>query len=181
MPLFVVEDGTALSDSNSYGALDEANSYHEARGNWTWLELSPNKKQESLVLATDYLDGRFGPWYVGYLATEEQALGWPRIYTGITSWDYINGSGIIPRELKYACFEYAFRASQSPLAPDPVISDTGVPTVVTMEKVGEIQREYQTLNFQGGNSIQLIRPYPSADFYMQGLLRAGYGNGRVIR
>jgi len=175
---FKVEDGHAFDDSNSYGAVADADAYHLDRGNADWAALTPDQKQNRLVKATDYLDQRYGGRFIGERATEDQALEWPRKCTGSTSidWDTDTKLGSIPRKLQYACFEYAVRATER-LAPDPVVTESGVSTVLIKEKMGPIESEYAPV---GGDTaqIQILRSYPGADMYLRGLVRP---SGGVIR
>lgn len=170
---FKVEDGSGFVDSNSYGAVADADAYFVLRGNGEWAALTTDQKQVALVKATDYIDQRFGGRFVGDPMTDEQALAWPRDNTGRNEWD----ESIIPTKLQYACFEYADRARLAPLAPDLVYGTSGVATIQTKEKVGPIERTFAAV---GGDSASqtLLRPYPAADMYLRGLV---YSTGGVYR
>ncbi len=176
---FKVEDGSAFTDSNSYGAVAAADSYFLDRGIASWGLLTNTVKQNNLIKATDYLDQRNGSRFIGVKATDEQALAWPRNYTGNSDWDWdaTEEEGVIPTKLQYACFEYALRANDGPLAPDIDYDDSGVAKTVTKEKVGPIEREFRTVGGNGGVQT-LIRPYPGADMYLIGLVVT---TARVIR
>lgn len=169
---FVVEDGTGLATANSYGAVADADAYFSDRGNGQWAALTSTQKQGNLVQATDYIDAFYGAWFIGTETTTTQALEWPR--TGAEGF----ASNEIPSDLKKATYEYAYRASKAPLMPDPIVPGSGVPTVTTYERVGEIERRYAQV---AGSQTLMSRPYPAADLLLQDLLRPGYGGDRVIR
>jgi hypothetical protein len=69
----VIEDGSGISNANSYGSIAGARSYALDRG----ITLSSDDAVVTgqLVNATDYLEGLR---YVGLRKTNAQALSWPR-------------------------------------------------------------------------------------------------------
>lgn len=73
----IVEDGTGLTDSNSYVSVVFADDYFSARGISGWTELSAEKKEQALIRATEYIDNVFQ--WCGKKATPEQALRFPRV------------------------------------------------------------------------------------------------------
>lgn len=161
----IVEDGTGVTGANSYGAVLDADAYFDDRGNGAWDALSNLAKEQSLVKATDYIEQRFGGRFIGEMTESDQALAWPRTNASEFADDEI------PLKLKYACYEYAYRASQAPLAPDLVIDDSGFQKTVTDEKVGPIEIQYETVGSRlYGPKIYLLRPYPGADMYLRGLV-----------
>ena len=170
---FVVEDGSIVVDANSYASVAAADSYHSDRGNVAWGSLDTTGKQQALVKATDYIDQRFGGRFLGYRIELNQSLSWPRVCT-------IYERDEIPIKLKYAAFEYALRASAKPLAPDILISDSGVVMMTTRMKAGPVEQAFAP---SGGSSlastVYLLRPYPAADMYLRDLVAPG-GN-QVIR
>lgn len=77
----IVENGTGLTNANSYTSLEEANAYlFNLQANkdvaLVWDPLSDDEKRAALISATMYLDIRYR-WY-GSLWTESQSLHWPR-------------------------------------------------------------------------------------------------------
>jgi len=172
MPL-IVEDGTGKPDANSYGSVADADAYFADRGNGQWAALTTGVKEGSLVQATDYIDAYYGDRFIGTKSTIEQALEWPRV--DAEGYDEFT----IPSDLKKATYEYSYRASKGPLMPDPVYGASGFQTVTTMEKVGEIQREYAQAGGSSGST--LFRPYPAADILLKNLLEPYAGGNRVIR
>jgi hypothetical protein len=170
---FTVEDGTGLDDSNSYASVAEFDAYFTDRANSAALALSDATVQACLIKATDYIDQRFGARFIGTAVYEEQALAWPRDNTGIDMFDFDEETeeGVIPVKLKYACIEYALRANDAPLAPDPTISESGVAMVTTMQKAGPVEQRFATAaGSSNAASVNLLRPYPGADMYLRDLL-----------
>jgi len=101
----VVEDGSGLTNSNSYASVAEGNAYHEAHTYaTTWTGAATATKEAALVFATRLLDQHVA-WY-GARCTEDQALRWPRL--GVLDLDgYEIDSNVIPPELKNATCELA--------------------------------------------------------------------------
>lgn len=128
---FIVEDGTAKTDSISLCSVEDANDYHAKRGNTSWTFLSSGDKKELLVKATDYLTQVYRLKLKGSRVSADQSLDWPRNY--VTRDDFIasqlNGyqmiggvyyyaNNIVPKEVVHACAEMAWKANSGELAPD---------------------------------------------------------------
>ncbi len=77
---FVVEDGTGLTNSNSYISVAEYRAYCESREIDVTLDTDASI-QGNLVLATDYLDMSYT--FVGEANTTTQALEFPRTYNSV--------------------------------------------------------------------------------------------------
>ena len=73
----IVEDGTGLTDANSYVSVEFADDYFSARGVSEWADLETEVKEQFLIKATDYIDSIF-QWY-GKKEFENQALRFPRV------------------------------------------------------------------------------------------------------
>lgn len=168
---FVVEDGSAKADANSYASIAEADSYFADRGNTSWTGADA-VKQAALVKATDYIEGRFGQRFIGAKKTITQALAWPR--TGAADFAYT----AIPVGLRRACCEYAVRALSAELAPDLKVDASGLTVVATKKKVGPIETDYAVPQTGLGSTPMLFRPYPAADMLLRGLV---YSASQVIR
>ena len=166
---FVPEDGTGLSNSNSYVSEAFADSYFTDRGNATWAAALTADKETALVRATDYLDKRFGPKFRGFKQSMSQALEWPRI-GALDDDDYLlNGVDNIPRQLQKATAEYGLRALSAVLAPD----NTNAGIAITKKKVGPIETVNELSN---PGSPSLVSPnsipeYPEADLWMSELIK----------
>lgn len=71
-----VEDGTGLSDADSYIELTFADSYHSDRGNSAWADASESEREQALRKAVDYIDTAYR--FRGIRLEEDQALEFPR-------------------------------------------------------------------------------------------------------
>jgi len=123
MPTVVATPGTA--DANSYGTVEEADDYFDSRVaiEPAWVDIDPDVKAALLINATRILDAlnvarrtiRSSPKgyyyytsraWTGLIATNEQALAWPRV----GMFDRLGrpiASDVVPIELKQAEFELA--------------------------------------------------------------------------
>lgn len=129
-----------------YGTVEDADTYHAARGNTSWDSLADPAKEQALQRGTDYIDQRYreklksGRWVSMFSGTRtagrSQDNEWPR--TGATDYE---GNELpdneVPQEVEYATYEAALRESVTPgsLSPDyvpteQVIQDTVGPITV---------------------------------------------------
>lgn len=100
MPIaIVVEDGSNVTNANSFASIAEARSYALERG--VTLSLIDDEVAVLLIKAKDYLES-FANRYQGTLANQSQALQWPRIDVYLYASDLPFASNAIPKELKYA-------------------------------------------------------------------------------
>lgn len=172
MPL-VVEDGTGLSNANSYVSVENADAYFQLRANDEWSTLEADAKVAALVSATQYIDLRWGPNLKGVRAFETQALEFPRVDFCTTAEPPVP----LPINVVNACIEYGLRASRGPLAPDIEYDASGRLATSTKEKVGPIE---ESKSWIGGNAYSVaFVPYRIPDAMMRGFVRAT--NGGVIR
>ncbi len=169
----VVEDGTGENaTANSWGSVAEADAYFAARGNTTWAAYTTEQKKANLINATDYICNRFKSRFYGVKTDLFQPLEYPRddLPEGIVpdlDEDDPDYTTQIPVNLKKAQFEYAVRAGAAALAPDPVVDSAGVTVITTKIKAGPVEKESETLF---GSRVTLLRPYPAADMYLNGLV-----------
>jgi hypothetical protein len=172
---FTVEDGTGVVGANSYSSIAFADAYFADRDNEVWAAIpSDDLKEGYLIRATDYIENFFGRRFVGEMIATDQALSWPRKCA-----DPPYPDDVIPLRLQKACAEYALRAIDGPLAPDPTVDATGFSVVIKKKVVGPIEKDFMV---QGTSSRpSLVRSYPEADALMVPLLRPGTGGTRVIR
>lgn len=123
----IVEDGTGLSNAESYASVADADAYHLSMGNTAWTG-AEQLKEKALRRATQYLDA----WYRfrGERLLLTQSLEFPRV--GVTD--------LLPdwpmKNLVAATCELALRALSGTL-----ISDTEGESI-RREKVGPIETEY---------------------------------------
>lgn len=131
--IFEVEDGTGLATANAFAAVADVDQWaaNRATSNATqydvWAALVDNtKKQQCIILATDYLRNEERYWWRGLKLTNTQALPFPR--TGCVP---LFGTGtalpsnIVPLAVNNACCELACKVAQAaaattmkPLQPD---------------------------------------------------------------
>ena len=169
--MFIVEDGTGVSDANSYVSVGAADAYFSIRNNlWSGDEIA---KQSALIKATDYIDAKYHK-LPGQKLKASQSLLWPRV--GLPQ--SITG---MPIQLIKATFEYAFIAlTQGSLAPLPQYVDSGKVLSVSKKRVGPLEISYsdsENKGFDGGSSP--FRVYPIPDMLMeQLLLQTGASSGR---
>lgn len=166
---FVVEDGTGLVDSNSYASVEYADTYFAMRGTLDWGNLAPEVKQQKLVLATDYIDVRWGPLLKSIPLTTTQALLFPRqAWVGV------------PIGVKNACVEYALRASKGPLTSDPEYDESGFQKISASIKLGPIEEKNGWASGAEARAYGYWRSFPYADNLMLPFF-GGMQQGRVIR
>jgi len=163
---FIVEDGTGVADANSYVTVEFADSYFADRGNEVWDAITDDAdKEKLLVRATDYVEKIFGRRFIGEMTDMTYPLSWPRTYADPYAVD------AIPLLLKKAVCEYALRANDGPLMPDPAVDATGFSMVTTRKAVGPIEKEFRVAG--GAGRPQLVRSYPEADALIAPLLVPG--------
>lgn len=101
----IVEDGSGLSNANSYATTQEALDYFADRGE------IPTIQDSDMILATEFLDTVYGPSYRGMIMTQTQSLLFPR-----TAFYDKNGrkveQGTVPLSLKTAEFQAAKLSSE---------------------------------------------------------------------
>ena len=148
----VVEDGTALSNANTYVSAADFITYAAARG----ITIVPGEAEGWLILAMDYLETL--P-YIGVKWSRLQPLQWPRYGVIIDSW-YRNVSEI-PPELIKAQNECAMQIS---LGNDPLQNRD---PATKSEQVGSIKVEYAS----GASTITL----PVKVFALLSKLTSGCG------
>jgi hypothetical protein len=172
---FTVEDGTGVAGANAYIDLDYANAYHAERGNSGWTGVD-EVRQQAIVRATDYVETRWGTQFRGAPEFWEtpQGLSFPRLYI----YDHL-GTAIegVPDLLKRAIAEYALRALNAALMPDPSRPESGVsgPVTSVRERVGPIESETR---YAFGVVTPEMVSYPAADRLVRQLIAR---NGGVYR
>lgn len=129
---FVVENGSGLSNSNSYASVAHADDYATTRGLTAWTGTN-EQKQAALIRATDYMEATYRTSWRGYRASETQALSWPR--TNVEVDLYPVAANIVPVPVINACVELAIRALTEDLLGD-------LTQRVKREKVDVLEIEY---------------------------------------
>jgi hypothetical protein len=144
--LVVQNDSGTETNANSYIDIAYFKSYHRPRGNNFHIADDFEIKQ-ALVRATDYLDIRFQ--FVSSKSTETQNTQWPRY-----------GYDIIPRAIKEAVAEYAFRALSVNLNPDPENLSGGRLVKKKSEGITPIS---ESIEYEESSGVFQMPDYPAAD------------------
>jgi len=121
----VVEDGTGLSNSESYISVSDADTYHDKFANDIWNSYSPGKKEAALRKATQYIDGKFGQSFPGGRSKDSQALSWPRTCAAYEDNVTID-EDVVPQEVKNATAELALRSAAGDLESDITKQDRAI-------------------------------------------------------
>jgi len=129
MPSIIIEDGSVVSNANSYVGVDEFQSYLQNRG--LSFAATSGSYDQVLVLAMDYLEAQD---FIGSKSTKDQPLQWPRDNVVIDGHYY--ESTEIPNVLKKAQMEIAISIDEGNGPNSPVGRET------KREKVGDIEVEY---------------------------------------
>lgn len=160
---FVAEDGTGLADANSLISVSYADSYFTLRANTTWSALNTSDKQKHLVLATDYIEYRYGTRFIGKVLVDEQSLSWPREL-----------DTEFPDRVKKAVCEYAILSAQSKLVFNAAVSSDGQLIKRRRDRFVQFEEE---VHFENGRNGAFL-PHPIPDALLAPYIKRG---GQVIR
>lgn len=116
----VIEDGTGLSNAQSYVNTSFVDSYFDLRGS-TYAS-----SDADIIKAMDYIEAIYGESFKGDKLVSTQALSFPRLIDGVNTY---------PTAVKNAACELAYRASLGTLLID-------VDQRTVKEKVGSIEVSY---------------------------------------
>lgn len=173
----IVEDGTGLSNANSYITVAYANAYFAERNVTSWDALDDEVKLASLIKGTDYFELRWSHLLIGEVYKDTQSLSFPRLDIGTPIYDLIDPTLLIgyatPEKIKRAICEYANRATSAELVTD--ISTTA--GQATRVKIGVIEKE---TNFTANQKKpETFATYPAADNLIKPYLKSI--SGKVIK
>jgi hypothetical protein len=170
---FIVEDGTGVEDANAGVSVEYVDEYCADRAMTEWTGDTATKRS-AIIRATDYIENRFS--FKGEPYSEDQGLHYPisDSYDADED-DETDEPAEMPENYLKAIAEYSVRALSGPLAPDPVVSDTGLQVSSKMEKVGPLEESTTYTTSQA----RVIRAYPAADMLLRDLVKST-GNS-VIR
>jgi len=148
MATIIVEDGTGISNSNSYVTLAEADAYFTSIGELGWAGTDDFKNQ-NLINATSAMDATYGQRYLSYLRDNtSQALLWPREDV----WDRHGrriGSGAIPVTLQNAQCEMALLSQNGvDLYPEGSIAKQATSESVSIGDISESKTYQRTATDQ---------------------------------
>lgn|SRR5574344_242814 len=129
----IVEDGTGITDANTYVDLDYANTYLSNRGRTEWTALDDETKKKCLILGTDYIDKLY-KWY-GKRKYKNQVLAFPRLDLYDSDDFEVDG---IPVNLKKAVCEAAYLNRST----ETLFTTKDADGTVKREKVDTLEVEY---------------------------------------
>ena len=138
----IIEDGTGLSNAQSYVDTTFVNAYFTLRG------ITFISTEALIIQAMDYIEATYSQSYVGVKYTNTQSLAFPRL---------IDGSSIYPERLKSAVCELTHKASLGTLMEDSTQK-------IVREQVGPITTqysEYSDAQKQYAMVYQLLSPWLS--------------------
>ncbi len=138
----VLEDGTGLTNSESYVDVDYVDAYFLKRGINEWASLT--NREQLIIRAMDYIENNYA--YQGTKLVPTQSLQFPRLICGET---------VYPIALKNAVCELALKSNEEDL-----LADTDKTTI--REKVGTLEVEYDPNqdNIKSYNYVnKLLAPY----------------------
>ena len=161
-----VEDGTQVTNANTYISDVNFTDYCDARG--LTYPATDSAREQLIIKAKDYLEG-FRRQFQGFKVSADQALQWPR--TGVYLDDYPVDSDEIPQILKDAQSRIAFDLQNGSF------QAVGNSREVKSEEVqGAVRVEY----FQSGSNVKNYRSKAVEDL-LSPLLRAGGGAFFTVR
>lgn len=140
----IVEDGTGLSNADSFVSVAYADAYFLARNITEWASLT--NKEALLIQSCDYLEAVYSQSWKGVLFSDTQSLSFPRLIDDVKEF---------PERLKKAQCELALKANGGEL-----MTDTEQRT--TQETVGAITvkyAEYSDQKTQYSFVYNLVSPY----------------------
>ena len=165
MPIIIVEDGTAKTDSNSYVSEAEALLYHSNMGNSEWASATDEQRQVALIRGTKALDGNYrARWKGVQYDYPNQALEFPR--SGIVVKGVSLGVNVIPENLKEACCECALRelASKGSMTPD-------------LQRGGEVKKvKADTVSIEFESGASTTTTFTAIDNLLEHLVEGMGGN-----
>jgi hypothetical protein len=149
----IVEDGTAMSTSESYTSVAEADLYLGNNGITTWFIMSVTEKEQALRRATNYTIQRYRGEWKGQRVNKTQRLDWPRWNVKLPDLYGTINAFVLPTEitetLKNATSELALIGAAGELTTiesQNVLSNTVGPIKVVYDPSSSIQRQYRAVH-----------------------------------
>ena len=161
----VVENGTGLSNAESYVTVAATDTRMVNLGNTLWATITTAQKEEALRRATAYMGQAFRGRWVGARINSTQALDWPR--NGVCVDGYSVLSTIVPADIANACADLALKAAAGDLNAD-------LSRGVVRRKIGPLETEYDR------NSPQSKR-YRSIDMALSPYLKGSSAMAMLVR
>lgn len=143
---FLSEDGTGISNANSFVTVAYADLYYADRLNLVWAALTTAQKESYLIQATSYIDSVYGLDFKGTTSFDTQSLCFPRTIDSVLTY---------PNKLLQATCELALKAKTAPLLSDTgakVLERTVGPLTTKYSEYGSTQTQYDFV-------YRLLSPY----------------------
>ncbi|MFM7009113.1 MAG: DnaT-like ssDNA-binding protein [Betaproteobacteria bacterium] len=172
----VVEDGTGLSNANSYVTLQEAEDYLSIKSASAFEIWDAELDQENyLMQATRVLDQR--AHFTGYKTVSTSALRWPR--SGVSDRDGVSLSyDVIPNPIKAATIEIAYHLLSQNI-------DPSLPTQTSDGQISSIKADVIEIKYVSGTAGPVNHFPLGINSILQGLgsIATGVGSkfGRILR
>lgn len=160
MPIsIIVEDGTNVSNANSYNSIVELRSFALDRG--VTLSSVDDEVATMAIKATDYLETK-AEEYKGLPTYTDQSLQWPR--TGVYIYEVEQPSNSIPKQLKTAHAMLVLAVNEGlSLLPNYSPQD-----YVVEETVGPIKTKYSD-----PSSVGIENTFTGVDKFLEPLINKG--------
>lgn len=164
----IVEDGSGLTNAESYASVAEFKDYADKVGH-DYTGYTDTKIEQALRRATTWLDARYARSFKGEQTKTDQALQWPR--TGVWYRLFSVGAFTIPDKLKNALCEAAWRELVTPQSLSPDRTEN-----VKRDRVGDVETEFRS------QAVGLAPSFPAVDSLLVDLVmdRSAYV-GRAVR
>ena len=165
----IVENGSGLSNAESYASVAECDAYHLARGNTAWTGTT-DQKEIALRLATQAIEVEYVGRWLGQRINQDMSLSWPRnaVYD---SDDYYISASVVPQRIKDATCELALRQVQG----DTLVPDISEPGDIEAESVTVGPISVST-EYSGGKSQ--VKEYSIVDSLLSIYVTSG---GEIVR
>jgi len=173
MATLILEDGTGVTDANSYAVAADFQTYYEDR-EVNIDDFDTTQMEVGLIEASKYLDLRWGQYFKGSIAVETQGLEFPRSYLYDRYGNVVNG---LPAPIVEAAILYALEWLNDNLYPD---TSTSSAKEVKKKKtvVGPITTEVE---YVGSVSQGSALKFPLADKLVKQYTTGSNGSASVMR
>lgn len=161
----IVEDGTGLTNSDSYVSVAEADAYATARNLTKWNGSNANK-EAALISATQFIEATYR--FKGSILKLTQSLSWPRTHVWDSDLRTLEG---VPRQIKQATIELAIVALTQPLVASPEVAAIKRKKV----KAGSVETETEYA-VSGGSNVD-ASPSVFAERILSDLIKSGSSSG----
>lgn len=152
--MLVIENGTGMTDAESYVDVAYVDAYFLKRGSTEWDAVT--NKEAQIIKAMDYFESSYS--FKGEKLNENQALSFPRLINGVVEY---------PTRIKNSICELALKSSTATLLEDTSKS-------VLSEKLGELEISYDPNSKDGINYefvFNLIAPWLSSSGFSSSIVR----------